>query len=469
MAYERQYFEPGQVLKSEHLNHIEEGLEMLEGGVSPTISTSPTSNGYKLTINDADGTKEIELKNGERGPAGAAGPAGATGATGPTGPQGPAGATGAQGPAGPTGATGATGPQGRRGTGLLSSSSSPVSYTVEINGTEMKYRMGLSLLKSKAGVDEVYVGDTIRYNYYYYSVDYIDDEYVYSSTRTSIRGSSGAAGKTAYSYAQDGGFTGTEEEFAEKLASATPTEVSAFTNDAGYLTEHPVIKQNTHTNAKSTLTFGDKFDLVRGLSFDDNGHIQQYRFGELTLPTLDGHNADEEAHNDIRDLINGLTTRLNALANSDDTTLDQLAEIVTYIKANRGLIDGITTTKVNVSDIIDNVTTSVSNKPLSAKQGVVLKGLIDAIVVPTKVSQLTNDRGYLQDGDLNSKGFYTKNDLIVELGTGDAAPASARMVNDLYTKFNELKSDTITISGKDANGTTHSWDVYFVNENAPRD
>ncbi len=94
------------------------------------------------------------------------------------------------------------------------------------------------------------------------------------------------------------------------------------------------------------------------------------------------HNTAEDAHGDIRLLVTGLTNRLNALANSDDTTLDQLSEIVAYIKSNRTLIDSITTGKVSTSDIIDNLTTSASDKPLSAKQGVALKMLIDAIVVP---------------------------------------------------------------------------------------
>ena len=35
--------------------------------------------------------------------------------------------------------------------------------------------------------------------------------------------------------------------------------------------------------------------------------------------------------------------------------------------------------EINVSDIINNLTTDVSNKPLSAAQGVVLKGLIDTL------------------------------------------------------------------------------------------
>lgn len=97
------------------------------------------------------------------------------------------------------------------------------------------------------------------------------------------------------------------------------------------------------------------------------------------------HNANTEAHNDIRMLIEGLASRLNALADSDDTTLDQMSEVVAYIKSNKSLIDAITTSKVSVSDIIDNLNTNVSSKPLSAAQGVALKALIDAITIPEKL------------------------------------------------------------------------------------
>ena len=91
------------------------------------------------------------------------------------------------------------------------------------------------------------------------------------------------------------------------------------------------------------------------------------------------HNTNNGSHADIRLLIDGLTTRLNALANSTDEDLDQMAELVAYIKSNRSLIDSITTSKVNVSDIVNNLTTNISNKPLSAAQGVALKELIDAL------------------------------------------------------------------------------------------
>lgn len=105
---------------------------------------------------------------------------------------------------------------------------------------------------------------------------------------------------------------------------------------------------------------------------------------------LTSHNTSGTAHNDIRLLIQELTTRLNALADSDDSTLDQMSEIVAYIEDNRDLIESITTSKVSVSDIINNVTTNVANKPLSAAMGVHLKGLIDAI--PTDTLSTVNEK-----------------------------------------------------------------------------
>ena len=116
------------------------------------------------------------------------------------------------------------------------------------------------------------------------------------------------------------------------------------------------------------------------------------------------HNTADDSHNDIRLELKAINDRLTAFFDSDDQTLDELSEIVAYITSNKTLIDSITTSKVSVTDIINNLTTNVTNKPLSAAQGVALKALIDAIAIPTKVSQLTNDAGYLtQHQDISGK------------------------------------------------------------------
>lgn len=91
------------------------------------------------------------------------------------------------------------------------------------------------------------------------------------------------------------------------------------------------------------------------------------------------HNTDATAHNDIRLAMQELANRINAALDSDDTTLDQMSEVVAYIKSNKSLIDAITTSKVSVADIVNDLVTNVTDKPLSAAQGVVIKTLIDAL------------------------------------------------------------------------------------------
>ena len=91
------------------------------------------------------------------------------------------------------------------------------------------------------------------------------------------------------------------------------------------------------------------------------------------------HNTDATAHNDLRIALQELANRINAALDSDDTTLDQMSEVVAYIKSNKSLIDAITTSKVSVADIVNDLVTNVTDKPLSAAQGVAIKGLIDEL------------------------------------------------------------------------------------------
>lgn len=120
---------------------------------------------------------------------------------------------------------------------------------------------------------------------------------------------------------------------------------------------------------------------------------------------------------DIRNSITELTIRLNALADSDDTTLDQLSEIVAYIKSNKDLISAITTDKVSIEDIIDNLTTNSTDKPLSAAQGMRLKELVDA-----KVNKV--------EGKGLSSNDYTDAEKTKLAGIQEGAVASWNDLND---------------------------------------
>ena len=134
------------------------------------------------------GPQGLQGPKGEKGDTGAQGPQGETGPQGPKGDTGPQGETGTQGPQGIQGETGPTGPAGPKGDTGETGPAGPKGDTGEAGPAGPK-------------------GDT---------------------------GPTGADGKSAYQYAQEGGYTGTEEAFAEKLAQEpligttndlTPTQV----------------------------------------------------------------------------------------------------------------------------------------------------------------------------------------------------------------------------------------------------
>ena len=101
--------------------------------------------------------------------------------------------------------------------------------------------------------------------------------------------------------------------------------------------------------------------------------------GGTAVTAVNTHNVQTDAHNDIRLELQRLDGIINNILDSEDPNLDEMHEVVAYIKSNKTLIEAITDAKVNVSDIIDNLTTNVTNKPLSAAQGVALKLLVDAL------------------------------------------------------------------------------------------
>lgn len=83
---------------------------------------------------------------------------------------------------------------GPRGTGILNTTTGIAAYTTAVNGVTPSYRILLSTLKTQAKVNEVLIGDSVRYSFYLYPVITMDETYAYLGTRVSIRGATGAAG-----------------------------------------------------------------------------------------------------------------------------------------------------------------------------------------------------------------------------------------------------------------------------------
>ena len=268
-----------------------------------------------------------------------------------------------------------------------------------------------------------------------------------------------------------------EEIGALPATTKIPTKVSELTNDSGFMTEYVETDPTVPAWAKKPEKPSYTPEEVGALPADtkiptkvseltnDRGYLTGYTETDPTVPawakkaekptytpsevgadaagTASGmvsvHDTSETAHSDIRILISDISAQLKSLTESDDETLGKLQSLVAYIEENKSLIDSITVGKVNVADIVDNLTTSVTNKPLSANMGVRLKQLIDAIKVPTKTSELTNDSGYLTDHQ-DLSGYAKKTDIPTKISqlTNDSGYLTSHQDLSGYAKKTDI-------------------------------
>lgn len=305
-----------------------------------------------------------------------------------------------------------------------------IHFSLDEHGGEAARRIGVT----KDGATDVPIPDSMVENESAYGDSYYFFAYIYLTDETSGNTEYKIRAKVSTRSKPEGYVSGGNDTFAEILK--TVNEIAEDKVDIPVPAKVGQVLSVKATDESGKPTEFEATDQGGGVSDEKiveavNAYLEEHPLDETdpTVPDwakqpekpsytalevgadatgtaeskVSAHNVSDTAHNDIRLLVQGLTERLNALADSDDTTLDQMSEVVAYIKSNKSLIDAITTSKVNVSDIIDNLVTNVSNKPLSAAQGVALKALIDAIVIPTKLSELENDSGYAKTTDIPDK------------------------------------------------------------------
>ena len=213
--------------------------------------------------------KESGEFDGAQGPAGEKGDKGDTGATGPQGIQGPVGPQGPQGEQGPQGLHGETGPQGPAGA------------------------------DGQPGAD----------------------------------GAPGADGKSAYQYAQDGGYTGTEAEFAAKLAQDIPAVDSTLTQSG---------------KAADAKAVGDQLSALNEANAEQNTEIAKKANDAELAPV-----AKSGSYNDLTDKPTISVGGSYLPVNSDDYAADA---------------NSVTTTQITKTN---NVTLNLPNEITREKWGVI--------------------------------------------------------------------------------------------------
>ena len=178
------------------------------------------------------GPQGPEGPQGPRGPQGIQGPVGPQGETGPQGPQGEQGIQGVQGPqgeVGPQGATGSQGPRGEQGPRGYQGYTGPQGIQGE------RGPRGYDGVQGPAGADGHSPVVTASKSGKVTTVS-VDGSAIatINDGEDGADGQNGADGRSAYQYAVDGGYQGTEQEFAQKMADeyVKPTDY-ATSSDAG--------------------------------------------------------------------------------------------------------------------------------------------------------------------------------------------------------------------------------------------
>ena len=195
---------------------------------------------------------------------------------------------------------------------------------------------------------------------------------------------------------------------------------------------------------------------------------------------MSAHNASTTAHNDIRETIAQLATRLNTIANSTDIDLDQLAEIVDYIKSNRTLIESVTTAKISYSDIVNDLQTNDARKPLSAQMGKELAEMIKrgsvTIVSETEITsdkadelfELWDNHGFCVMVTTDAKCKYLMlqgrvfSDYLYRLAFLGVS-TEGMLVTKLLNQFGEIITTSTELGGsgggEGGGGATPDWDA----------
>lgn len=178
---------------------------------------------YEDTGSTARGERGAQGETGPQGLRGAKGETGAQGPRGPAGPQGNVGPTGPQGPAGPAGAQGQRGPAGADGRSFTVKGLYPSRLALET--AHPLGEAGDAWAVGTADNNRVYLWDADR-------MAWTDVGPLQGPAGPEgaagpqgpqgpqgVQGPEGEAGRSAYEYAAEGGYTGTEDEFRALIAS----------------------------------------------------------------------------------------------------------------------------------------------------------------------------------------------------------------------------------------------------------
>lgn len=379
----------------------------------------------EIDINLGEPSIEIELPGGARGLKGEKGDKGDTGSQGPKGDKGDKGDTGAQGPKGDTGSQGATGPQGETGPKGDTGEPGPGISSIEKTSTS-----GLV--------------DT-------YTITYGDGETATFDVTNGEDGEQGPQGATGPQGPK--GDTGAKGDTGSKgdTGATGPQGIQGVKGDSGTDGVSPIIT-TSKTGKTTTLTIVDA-DGTKTATILDGADGQGS--GDMLTSVYDTNHSGVV---DNAEAVNGHTVGVDVPSNAVFTD-------TTYTAGTGIDITNNVISSTQSSAEWGNITGTLSDQTDLASA---LGNKADTNSLPTKLSELTNDTGYITG--------YTETDPIFNASVAKTITSSditnwnnkstfSGSYNDLTdkptipTKVSELTNDsgyttnTGTITKVQANGT----------------
>ena len=386
------------------------GPFFLKTEIDPTGGTYYTIEGTQQLLSVPYALYAATSGNGE-GPQGPAGPQGEQGPAGPQGEQGPAGPQGEQGPQGepgPQGEQGPRGPQGPAGMGIP--------QTLSISGDQLFISDGNSVtLPASFSGDYNDLTNTPQIPTVPTQVSAFENDanYITSADVPAIPTNVSA-------------FENDANYITSADVPAIPANVSAFTNDAGYLTSFTEQQVLTISNDTLFLTGGSFVKLPAG--FDGN-------YNNLT-------NRPELFSGDYNDLTNQpqiptVPTNVSSFTNDAGYITESTLTTNNYITQN----DLVTNNYVTEADIPTNVSAFTNDA------GYITMDSIPAIpTVPTNISAFVNDAGYLTTATVQEAANIPTN---VSAFNNDANYITAADVPAIPTNVSAFENDANYITSAD--------------------
>lgn len=225
--------------------------------------------------------------------------------------------------------------------------------------------------------------------------------------------------------------------------------------------DYKVLSDNNFTDAQKEKLSQAVIDSELSSTVDDiNQRIDEKVNIADIVDNLESTASNKPVSANQAYILHGMIKAINTLLQSDEADLDTLQEVVNYIQNNKSLIDGITTTKVNIADIIDNLDSQDPKKPLSANQGYVLNSFIEDL----------NTALALLEGDLENK--IDKLDIVDDTTTYEtdkvpSANAVSKMHDELAARFVDVEAVVYPFTADDEHWSSEPngdgyWSLTFI-------